>query len=92
VSNTTGDTYASASVDVASKDAPDGNNTLQFTMPASSVKEPLNFNLLSLFPPTYNDRPNGLRVDLMEAMAALKPSHFRLPGGNNLEGLQPPYW
>jgi alpha-L-arabinofuranosidase len=61
-------------------------------MPASGVKGPLNFNLLSLFPPTYNDRPNGLRVDLMEAMAGLKPSHFRLPGGNNLEGLQPPYW
>lgn len=28
----------------------------------------------------------------MEAMADLKPSFFRVPGGNNLEGLQSPYW
>lgn len=61
-------------------------------MPASAVSGPLNFNLLSLFPPTYNGRPNGLRVDLMEAMAGMKPSLFRLPGGNNLEGNSPPYW
>jgi len=107
VSNTTGDTYANTSVDVTSQgnawtqfqytfqptsDAPDSNNTLQFTMPASGVKGPLNFNLLSLFPPTYNDRPNGLRIDLMEAMAGLKPSLFRLPGGNNVEGNEPPFW
>ena len=61
-------------------------------MPASGVKGPLNFNLLSLFPPTYNNRPNGLRVDLMEAMKGLNPSFFRFPGGNNLEGNEPPYW
>ncbi|NEA69765.1 LamG-like jellyroll fold domain-containing protein [Streptomyces sp. SID13588] len=41
---------------------------------------------VSLFPPTYNNRPNGLRVDLMERMKALKPSFIRLPGGNYLEG------
>ncbi|MCM2417102.1 LamG-like jellyroll fold domain-containing protein [Streptomyces sp. RKAG293] len=41
---------------------------------------------VSLFPPTYNNRPNGLRVDLMEKMKALKPSFIRLPGGNYLEG------
>ncbi|KAK3720917.1 hypothetical protein LTR37_003580 [Vermiconidia calcicola] len=107
VSNTTGKPYAEASVDVsssssewtqyrylftASEDAPDSNNTLRFTMPASGVSGPLNFNLLSLFPPTYNDRPNGLRIDLMEAMAGLNPSFFRLPGGNNLEGNEPPFW
>jgi alpha-L-arabinofuranosidase len=44
------------------------------------------FNLVSLFPPTYHDRPNGLRVDLMERMAALKPAFLRFPGGNYLEG------
>ena len=107
MSNTTGNTYAKASVHASSSsgkwtqyqyrfnptaDAPDSNNTLQFTMPASGVKSALNFNLLSLFPPTYNDRPNGLRVDLMEAMAGLKPSFFRAPGGNNVEGNEPPFW
>ncbi|KAG8762441.1 hypothetical protein FRC11_009395 [Ceratobasidium sp. 423] len=44
------------------------------------------FTLLSLFPPTWNDRPNGLRKDIVQALADAKPSFFRFPGGNNLEG------
>jgi len=43
-------------------------------------------NLVSLFPPTFNDRPNGDRIDLMQMMAGMKPSFLRLPGGNYLEG------
>lgn len=43
-------------------------------------------NLVSLFPPTYRDRPNGNRVDLMEKMAAMHPTFLRFPGGNYLEG------
>ncbi len=43
-------------------------------------------DLISLFPPTYHDRPNGNRVDLMEKMAAMKPAFLRFPGGNYLEG------
>lgn len=46
----------------------------------------VSFNLVSLFPPTYQDVPGGLRPDLMELMAGLKPSFIRLPGGNYLEG------
>jgi len=42
--------------------------------------------LVSLFPPTYNNRPGGLRIDLMERMAAMHPRFLRLPGGNYLEG------
>ncbi len=42
--------------------------------------------LVSLFPPTYNNRPEGLRPDLMERMAAMHPHFLRLPGGNYLEG------
>jgi len=44
------------------------------------------FNLVSLFPPTYHDRPNGDRIDLTEKMAAMHPKFLRLPGGNYLEG------
>jgi alpha-L-arabinofuranosidase len=44
------------------------------------------FDLVSLFPPTYKNRPNGNRIDLMEKMAAMKPAFLRLPGGNYLEG------
>jgi alpha-N-arabinofuranosidase len=44
------------------------------------------FNLVSLFPPTWNDRPNGLRRDLMQKLVDLKPQFLRFPGGNYLEG------
>jgi alpha-L-arabinofuranosidase len=45
-------------------------------------------DLVSLFPPTYKDRVNGNRPDLMEMMAAMHPKFLRLPGGNYLEGDQ----
>jgi alpha-N-arabinofuranosidase len=44
------------------------------------------FNLISLFPPTFNDRPNGNRIDIMQLLADMKPAFLRLPGGNFLEG------
>jgi alpha-N-arabinofuranosidase len=44
------------------------------------------FNLVSLFPPTYHNRPNGTRVDIMELLAGLKPSFLRFPGGNYVQG------
>lgn len=43
-------------------------------------------SLVSLFPPTYHNRNNGNRIDLMEKMAAMHPQFLRLPGGNYLEG------
>ena len=43
-------------------------------------------NLVSLFPPTYHDRVNGNRIDLMEKLAAMHPAFLRFPGGNYLEG------
>lgn len=72
--------------------APNVNNTFSITFDPSGVKDgSLNFNLISLFPPTYKNRPNGMRVDLMEALAGLTPSFLRMPGGNNIEGNDPPY-
>jgi alpha-N-arabinofuranosidase len=44
------------------------------------------FNLISLFPPTYHNRPSGNRIDLMDKLAAMHPQFLRLPGGNYLEG------
>ena len=43
-------------------------------------------NLASLFGPTYHDRRNGNRIDLMEKLAAMHPAFLRFPGGNYLEG------
>jgi alpha-N-arabinofuranosidase len=44
------------------------------------------FNLISLFPPTYNERPNGNRIDIMQLLSDMKPTFLRLPGGNFVEG------
>jgi alpha-N-arabinofuranosidase len=46
----------------------------------------LHLQLVSLFPPTFDDQPNGNRTDLMKMMAAMHPNFIRLPGGNYLEG------
>lgn len=43
-------------------------------------------SMVSLFPPTYKNRENGNRPDLMEKMHAMDPKFLRLPGGNYLEG------
>ncbi|HEV2479527.1 MAG TPA: alpha-L-arabinofuranosidase C-terminal domain-containing protein [Puia sp.] len=44
------------------------------------------FSLVSLFPPTYKNRTNGNRADIMQLLADMKPAFLRLPGGNYLEG------
>ena len=44
------------------------------------------FDLVSLFPPTYDNRVHGNRTDLMDKMAAMHPKFLRFPGGNYLEG------
>jgi alpha-N-arabinofuranosidase len=43
-------------------------------------------NVVSLFPPTYDNQKNGDRIDLMKKMEAMHPKFLRLPGGNYLEG------
>ncbi|KAJ3498650.1 hypothetical protein NLJ89_g10193 [Agrocybe chaxingu] len=42
--------------------------------------------MLSLFPPTFRGRENGLRIDLAEALEEMGPAFFRFPGGNNRRG------
>jgi alpha-N-arabinofuranosidase len=59
------------------------NNHLILTIPHPAT---VWFELVSLFPPTYHDRPFGNRIDLMEKLAAMHPKFLRLPGGNYLEG------
>jgi alpha-N-arabinofuranosidase len=44
------------------------------------------FGMVSLFPPTWNNRPNGLRKDLMQMLVDLNPKFLRFPGGNYVEG------
>jgi alpha-N-arabinofuranosidase len=44
------------------------------------------FGMVSLFPPAFNNRPNGFRKDIMQLLAGMKPTFLRFPGGNYLEG------
>ena len=37
--------------------------------------------------PTYRNRPNGLRPDLVQKLQAMNPKIFRFPGGNHVEGV-----
>src|SRR5207302_9775697 len=55
---------------------------------ALTIKKPgtVWFSLVSLFPPTWNDQPNGFRKDLMQMLVDMKPRFLRFPGGNYLEG------
>jgi alpha-L-arabinofuranosidase len=54
-----------------------------------SIKRPATvwLDVVSLFPAaTYNNRTNGLRLDLANMLAGLGPSFLRFPGGNFIEG------
>jgi len=42
--------------------------------------------MVSLFPPTWNNQPNGFRKDLMQMLVDLHPKFLRFPGGNYVEG------
>jgi alpha-N-arabinofuranosidase len=59
------------------------NNHLELTVARPGT---LHLQLVSLFPPTYENQPNGNRADLIEKMVAMHPKFIRLPGGNYLEG------
>jgi len=46
------------------------------------------FDVVSVFPEkTYNHQRNGLRADMMEKMADLKPAFIRFPGGAIVGGM-----
>ncbi len=48
----------------------------------------IDLDLVSLFPTrTFRNRPNGLRPDLADAIAALRPGFIRGPGGCFAEGI-----
>lgn len=62
---------------------PSAENHLQLSVAHAGT---IWLQLVSLMPPTFHNRPNGNRSDLMERMAGLHPHFLRLPGGNYLEG------
>ena len=47
-------------------------------------------DVVSLFPPTFKGRENGMRPDLAHMLADMKPKFMRFPGGCFVEGQQSP--
>ncbi|KAJ7138491.1 glycoside hydrolase family 51 protein [Mycena crocata] len=65
---------------------PSTANNFTVTVEGASAGSEIHFALLSLFPPTFKGRANGMRMDITETLAEMRPAFFRFPGGNNLEG------
>jgi alpha-L-arabinofuranosidase len=45
------------------------------------------FDVVSLFPSTYKNRPNGMRIDLFQKLIDLHPKIMRFPGGSFVNGV-----
>jgi alpha-N-arabinofuranosidase len=61
--------------------SPDNNLSITATQPGAFW-----LGFVSLFPPTYANRANGNRPDIMKLLADMHPAFLRFPGGNYLEG------
>jgi alpha-L-arabinofuranosidase len=67
----------------ASASDPQAKLALIFERPST-----IHLDFVSLFPErTWRNRPNGMRVDLAEMIAGLKPAFVRWPGGCFVEGI-----
>ncbi|EEB93188.1 hypothetical protein MPER_08196, partial [Moniliophthora perniciosa FA553] len=61
------------------------NNTFVVAVDGGAAAgQTIHFALFSLFPPTFNNRPNGMRTDIADVLAEMGPKVWRFPGGNNL--------
>ncbi|KAK0644732.1 putative alpha-L-arabinofuranosidase A [Lasiodiplodia hormozganensis] len=104
VGKDSGTEYASHSIDVSSnggaytyyqcnfpvKQAPDGNNLWTLTFDGGKTAgSTLHFDLVTLYPTTFHNRPNGLQPAIANVLDDMGGTFLRFPGGNNLEGVSP---
>lgn len=69
---------------VLTPEATEAHSRLRITMLTQGTAD---LEHISLFPQkTFNNRPNGMRADLAQALKDLKPGVFRFPGGCIVEG------
>lgn len=61
----------------------------QFTLTSGNAGE-LQLDVVSLFPPTFKNRANGMRPDLAQMLADMHPRFLRFPGGCFVEGQDSP--
>lgn len=96
VANQTGATLATASVTGLSPEWKKYTFELHTQQAETSAANTLHLTVshpgalwlsdVTLFPPTYDNQPNGMRIDLMQKLAAMHPQFLRFPGGNYVEG------
>ncbi|MFO1514648.1 MAG: hypothetical protein U1F83_17350 [Verrucomicrobiota bacterium] len=93
--NGTGQVLASAKIDAVTPEWKKHSATLRVmgTEPKARLKVLLqgkgkvDFDMVSLFPQkTWKNRPGGLRADMVQLLADLKPGFLRFPGGCIVEG------
>ena len=65
---------------------PTGNTTAGILVISFNTTGTVWLDVVSLFPPTYNSRENGLRPDLAKLIEDLHPKFLRFPGGCFVEG------
>ena len=91
---------AEAQVEVSGSDWQDLATTLTPTATAAKARLEIaldapgsvDFDMISLCPAeTWQGRPHGLRKDLVQLLADLKPAFFRFPGGCIVEGSELKY-
>lgn len=63
-----------------------GSNTAGRFVLSTSANGTVWFDVVSLFPPTFKNRENGLRKDLAQLVVDMKPKFMRFPGGCFVEG------
>lgn len=61
----------------------------EFALTADKAGE-FQLDVVSLFPPTFKNRENGMRPDLAQMLADMHPRFMRFPGGCFVEGQQSP--
>ncbi len=69
--------------------ATDDDPKAQFALISDKAGQ-LQLDVVSLFPPTFKNRPNGMRPDLAQMLADMHPRFMRFPGGCFVEGQNSP--
>ncbi|KAJ3206431.1 hypothetical protein HDU82_004519 [Entophlyctis luteolus] len=84
--SSTSSSFTYVNTSYASTQSPDGSNVWRLKFDASKVAgKSLWFSLVQLFPSTYHGRPNGLRLDVGNFLAEMKPTFLRFPGGETVD-------
>lgn len=97
LADSTGNSIGSGSLAVSNADGQWHQAKMSFTATATAMKAHatiwivgdgnLDLDMISLFPQdTWKHRPGGLRADMVQRLADMKPGFIRFPGGCIVEG------